>query len=48
MTDVWISMGEKNIKKKKELFKNFQVNENLMKYAKKEAIFMHKYKMLAK
>ncbi len=41
MTDVWISMGEKNIKKKKELFKNFQVNENLMKYAKKEAIFMH-------
>ena len=41
MTDVWISMGEKNIKKKKELFKNFQINDNLMNCAKKEAIFMH-------
>ena len=41
MTDVWVSMGEKNIKKKKELFKNFQINDNLMNCAKKEAIFMH-------
>ena len=41
MTDVWISMGEKNFKKKKELFKNFQINDNLMDCAKKEAIFMH-------
>ena len=41
MTDAWISMGEKNIKKKKELFKNFQINDNLMDCAKKEAIFMH-------
>jgi len=41
MTDVWISMGEQNFKKKKELFKNFQVNDNLMDCAKKEAIFMH-------
>mgnify|MGYP001367115634 CR=1 FL=1 len=41
MTDVWISMGEKYFKKKKELFKNFQINDNLMDCAKKEAIFMH-------
>ena len=41
MTDVWISMGEKNIKKKKEMFKNFQVNDNLMNCTKKGAIFMH-------
>ena len=41
MTDVWISMGEKNVKKKKEMFKNFQVNDNLMNCTKKGAIFMH-------
>lgn len=41
MTDVWLSMGEKYSNKKKKLFKNFQVNDSLMDYAKKEAIFMH-------
>ena len=39
MTDTWVSMGENSIKKK--YFKNFQVNRELMKYANKEAIFMH-------
>ena len=41
MTDVWISMGEKNSVKKKKIFKNFQVNENLMKHTHKKTIFMH-------
>ncbi|MDC0233054.1 ornithine carbamoyltransferase [Pelagibacteraceae bacterium] len=39
MTDAWVSMGEKSIKKK--YFKNYQVNSDIMKDASKEAIFMH-------
>jgi len=39
MTDAWVSMGEKSVKKK--YFKNYQVNSNLMKLASKDAIFMH-------
>ena len=39
MTDTWVSMGEKSIKKK--YFKNYQVNSEIMKNASKEAIFMH-------
>jgi ornithine carbamoyltransferase len=41
MTDAWISMGEKNIKNKKILLKGYQVNDAVMKHAKKSAIFMH-------
>ena len=41
MTDVWVSMGEKNSKSKKIILQDFQVNEQVMKYAKKNAIFMH-------
>ena len=41
MTDVWVSMGEKNSVKKKKIFKNFQVNESLMKHTHKKTIFMH-------
>ena len=41
MTDAWISMGDKNIKNKKKILKKFQVNREVMKYAKKNAIFMH-------
>ena len=41
MTDVWVSMGEKESVKKKKIFKNFQVNENLMEYTHKKTIFMH-------
>ncbi len=40
MTDVWLSMGEKNINKLK-LFKGFTVNKDVMKAACKNAIFMH-------
>ena len=39
MTDAWVSMGEKSSKKR--LFKNYQVNSNIMKNTSKEAIFMH-------
>ena len=41
MTDVWTSMGEKKSVKKKKIFKNFQVNENLMQHTHKKTIFMH-------
>ena len=42
MTDKWISMGDKtNNKQKKKLLKPYQVNKNIMKLAKAEAIFMH-------
>ena len=39
MTDVWVSMGEKNNKIK--YFKNFTVNKNIMSNASNNAIFMH-------
>ncbi len=39
MTDVWVSMGEKNNKTK--YFKNFTVNKKIMSNASKNAIFMH-------
>jgi len=42
MTDKWISMGDKiNKKKKKKAFKPYQVNNKIMKVAKKDSIFMH-------
>ena len=39
MTDVWVSMGEKNNKAK--YFKNFSVNKKIMSNASNNAIFMH-------
>ena len=41
MTDVWISMGDKSPINKNSLFKDFQVNNNLMKLSKKDSFFMH-------
>ena len=42
MCDKWISMGDNvNVKKKKKELKPYQVNEKLMSYAAKDAIFMH-------
>jgi ornithine carbamoyltransferase len=41
-TDVWASMGqEKESKKRKKVFSKFQVNQDLVKLAKKDAIIMH-------
>ncbi len=39
MTDVWVSMGEKNNKEK--YFKNFTVNKKIMSNAANNVIFMH-------
>ena len=41
-TDVWVSMGqEKDAKKRQAAFKNFQINDRLMKLAKKDCLIMH-------
>lgn len=41
-TDVWASMGqERETEKRKKLFKDFQVNKNLMRLAKKDVLIMH-------
>jgi ornithine carbamoyltransferase len=41
-TDVWASMGQKHLaEQKKELLKEFQVNEKLLGYAKKDCMVMH-------
>ncbi|WP_010496834.1 ornithine carbamoyltransferase [Paenibacillus elgii] len=41
-TDVWASMGFEAEQKERELaFKNYQVNDELVKYAKKDFLFMH-------
>ncbi len=40
MTDVWISMGEKN-KIKKKYFKNYTVNKKIISNAANNVIFMH-------
>ena len=40
MTDVWVSMGQKNINKKK-YFKNYTINKKIMSNASSNAIFMH-------
>lgn len=42
VTDVWASMGQEEEQKIREkAFSNFQINENLMKHANKDALFMH-------
>ncbi len=40
MTDVWVSMGEKN-KNKKKYFKNHTVNKKIISNASNNVIFMH-------
>ncbi|MDF2836994.1 MAG: ornithine carbamoyltransferase [Paenibacillus sp.] len=41
-TDVWASMGQEAEQKERELaFKQYQVNEELVKYANKDYLFMH-------
>lgn len=40
-TDVWLSMGEEDNIEKKRKFKGFQVNSDLLKKAKPDAIVMH-------
>ncbi|MCF7891593.1 MAG: ornithine carbamoyltransferase [Candidatus Omnitrophica bacterium] len=41
-TDVWASMGkEQEIKQREKIFKNFQINDKILKKAKKDNIVMH-------
>ncbi|MFQ5428036.1 MAG: ornithine carbamoyltransferase [Thermodesulfobacteriota bacterium] len=41
-TDVWASMGQEDEQKKREaVFKGYQINDNLLALANKEAIVMH-------
>ncbi len=41
-TDVWASMGqEKEAEERKNIFRGFQINSELMKFAKKGALVMH-------
>jgi len=40
-TDVWISMGEESSQKEKEKFLPYQLNLELLRYAKPDAIVMH-------
>lgn len=41
-TDTWVSMGQEELKREKvPVFKDFQVNRELMSLAKADAIFMH-------
>lgn len=42
VTDTWVSMGDEAEKKERlKVFPPYQVNQKLMSFAKKEAIFMH-------
>ena len=41
VSDAWVSMGDDNATKRHNLLRPYQVNAELMKRAKKDAIFMH-------
>jgi ornithine carbamoyltransferase len=41
ISDAWVSMGDDNATKRRQLLAPFQVNGALMKLAKKDAVFMH-------
>lgn len=40
-TDVWVSMGQEDSETKKKRLLPYQINEKLVKNAKKDFIFMH-------
>ncbi len=40
-TDVWVSMGDKDGDQKKDRLKNYQINQDILKVAKPNALVMH-------
>lgn len=40
-TDVWVSMGQEDSKNKKDLFKPYQINKELLAHANKDVIVLH-------
>lgn len=41
VTDTWVSMGDRDGRRRHNIFKPYQVNASLMRLAKRDAIFMH-------
>ena len=41
VTDTWVSMGDTDVARRKQLLSQYAVDDHLMKVAKKDAIFMH-------
>ncbi len=41
VTDTWVSMGDTDVARRKQLLSAYAVDDQLMKAAKKDAIFMH-------
>jgi len=41
VTDVWVSMGDRDLKRRHELLQPYQVNQRIMSLAEDAAIFMH-------
>ncbi len=41
MTDAWVSMGDEEPELKKRTFQRYRVSEEVMKFAAKDALFMH-------
>ena len=41
ITDVWYSMGQEDIDERKEAFKDYKIDADLMKFAKKDAMVQH-------
>ena len=41
ITDAWVSMHDEDVENRHNLLRPYQVNEALMKHAKKDALFMH-------
>ncbi len=41
ITDTWVSMGDDDTLTRKKVFQDFRVDEELMAYAKPEAVFLH-------
>ena len=41
LTDVWVSMGDRDAERRRRLLAPYQVDEELMAAARRDALFMH-------